>query len=227
MTYRYDLAPVRAAFESYVDTEIPNVTGAFRVCADYTEHRNNWTLYPEVRAYTSVINWKSNVGGADSVRNFRVKLSEDIHRGDLVYDPESGTIGLLTYYIDSVVDCKKTQITSCNLITTVKRNIPDVLNSETGVVVTAAHQDIIAASIPCFYSSMYGRFTYEIGNNTPGIIPDQKMEVKMQWNSETSAILPGDELLVHGMKHRIMFGNYEYIDISGDHGFVIFTCERA
>lgn len=227
MAYTFELAPVVQAFNDYIDTDIPNVTGYFKQCVDYTEHRDAWNEYPDVRAMTSVINWKSNVGGSDMIHNFRTKLTEDIHRGDIVYDINSGTIGMITYYVDALIDCKKTQVSACNGIFTITRDIPEVVDNKSGELVSEATQKTIVDKLPGFYSSMYGRFVYEVQNNTPGIIPDQRIEVKLQWNPETRNIKTGDKFTIRGIEHRVMFATYDYVDMDEQYGYIVLTCERV
>lgn len=227
MEYTFGLAPVVQAFNDYIDTEIPNVNGDFKQCADYTQHRDAWGEYPEVRAMTSVINWKSNVGGSDMIHNFRTKLTEDIHRGDIVYDTASGTIGMITYYVDTLIDCKKTQVSACNGWFTIKRHVPEKLDKKTGMVISEAGETVIADRMPGFFASMYGRYTYEVANNTPGIVPDQKIEVKLQWNPETREIKSGDTFTIRGIEHRVMFVTYDYVDMDDRYGYIVLTCERV
>lgn len=227
MAYRYELPPVAQAFEAYIDTDIPNATGDFYVCDDYTTFGNEWKQYRKIRAMTSVINWKSNVGGSDSVHNFRTKLSADIFRGDYVYDPVSGSIGLITYFIDLMPDCKRTQISTCNAQIEIYRDVPEEVDAATGILISEAGIKNITRKMPAFYSSMYGRFLYEIGNNTPGIMPDQKIELRVQWNPETKNIASGDRFILRGIEHRVMFVTYDYLDIDDEHGFIVLTCERV
>lgn len=227
MAYQYDIAPVREAFEAYIDTDIPNTTGDFHICCDYTLHGNEWTEYPKIRAMTSVINWKSNVGGSDSVHNIRTKLSADIHRGDYVYDPTSGTVGLITYFIDNMPDCKRTQVSTCNAQVEVYRDVAENIDPETGMLIAEATTETVVHKCPAFYSSMYGRFLYELGNNVPGIMPDQKIELRVQWNNETKNLASGDRFVLRGIEHRVMFITYDYLDMNDEHGFIVLTCERV
>lgn len=227
MTYTYELPPVAQAFEAYIDTDIPNATGDFYVCKDYTSFGNDWTKYTKIRAMTSVINWKSNVGGSDSVHNLRTKLSADIHRGDYIYDPASGTIGLITYFIDNMPDCKRTQVSTCNAQIEIYRDVPENVDPATGILIEEAGTKVIVNKMPAFYSSMYGRFLYEIGNNIPGIMPDQKIELRLQWNPATKNIASGDRFMLRGIEHRVMFITYDYLDMDDENGFIVLTCERV
>lgn len=225
--YNYELPDVAKAFAKYIDTDIPNATGFFNICRDYTLAQDSWGSYPQVRAMTSVINWKSNVGGNDLVHNFRTKLDADLCRGDYVYDPRSGTVGLVTYYIDAMPDCKRTQVSTCNAKISLYRDVPEKLDPATGMLVSEAGQETVTDAMPAFYSSMYGRFIYEIQNNTPGIMPDQRIEVRVQWNSQTRLAAPGDRFVLRGIEHRVMFITYDFLDYDEEHGFIVLTCERV
>ena len=227
MAYVFELAPVQEAFETYVDTDIPNVNSDLYHCKDYEEHRNAWAEYPTIRAMTTVINWKSNVNNSDTTHNFRTKLSVDLQRGDYVYDIPSGQIGIVAWFVDSMPDCKKTQVSGCNLWATVKRRVPDEIDPDTGMLITEAHDEVIADNYPAVYSALYGRYDYEMRNNTPGIAPDQKIEVKIQFNEVTKNIREGDTLDIHGVLHRVMFTTYSTVDMDETHGIIVLTCERV
>lgn len=226
MAYVYQLAPVREAFEDYIDTEIPNVTSDVYHCRNYEEFKNDWSQYEKIRAMTSVINWKSSIGGSDSTRNFRTKLDVDLRRGDYIYDIPSGVIGMITWNVDNMPDCKKTQVSSCNIYTTVYRKVGQTLDDDARVI-EEAHEEIIAENYPAVYAGMYGRYDYEQRMNTPGIFPDQKIEVKIQFNDVTKQIESGDLLDIHGVQHRVIFTTYSFVDIDCDGGYIILTCERA
>ena len=118
---KYLIPNVGTAFRDYLNTDIPNVTATLKQIRDYTAHRDEFDEYPSLRAMTTVINWKSNVSGSDLTHNFRTALEADMVRGDMFYDPASGTIGLVNWYVDRMVDCLRTQITECNVRVSVER----------------------------------------------------------------------------------------------------------
>lgn len=222
----YRIPDLAGAFNKYLNTDIANVTTSLRHASDYTLHRDSWAEYPLIRGMTSIINWKSNVNNADLTYNLRVGLDADLVRGDMVYDPETGFIGIVNWNVDKMVDCKRTQVTTCNIRTTVYRNVPEKVD-ETGYLVEDAHRAIIVDNMPCIYTEMYGRFEYIKTTNTPGISPDQTIEVKMQANKETLQIKSGDLFYVHGILHKIMVVNYSQLNMDGDKGVLIVICERG
>lgn len=225
--YQYNLAPVKQAFDDYMNTDIPNTTGTFKQCEDFSLYRNDWDEYPDLRCMTSVINWKSSIGGSDSTRNFRVSLDTPIHRGDLIYDPMSNSVGMLTWHIENMPDCHRSQISTCNAYMSVKRNVPEKLDEMTGMVIQEASTKLVVDHMPICYGGMYGRYNYEVSNNTPGIMPDQKIEIRVQWNPETMDIKNGDFVIVRNVEHRVMFITWDYLDADDAHGYIVLTCERV
>lgn len=224
--YNYTMPDLASAFDAYVDQTIPNVISELRCARDYTDHADNWTLYPTVRGLTTVINWKSNVGNADMTHTFRTKLSSDIQRGDLVYDAEQDLVGMVNWNIDMMVDCKKTQIAACNSWIVVYRHTPEVVDKR-GFLVTDAFENIIVNRMPCVYVEMYGKIEYEKGTNSPGIIPEQAVEVKVQANPETINIQTGDYFSLHNIPHKVLIVNKSQTDASGEHGVIAMICERG
>lgn len=229
MQYVYPLAPFEQAFNDYVDTVIPNVNSDLWLCHDYEECKGDWSDCEVIRAMTTVINWKSNVGNSDTTHNFRTKLSVDLKRGDYVKDIATGEVGMIVWFVDKMPDCNKTQVSGCNLRTTIYRpnGVPEVIDPRTGTLVQKASDLVIAEEYPCVYTTLYGRYDYEMRNNTPGIAPDQKIEVKIQFNEATRQIREGDLLDIHGILHRVMFVTMSTVDIDETHGVMVLTCERV
>lgn len=224
--YAYRVPNVAEAFDAYVDTPIPHVTAALRRVRDFTEFDDDWGRYPIVKGLTTVINWKSSVNNADMTYNLRVKLSDDLRRGDLLYDPETGTIGMVNWNVDAMIDCKKTQVTACNIRATIKRHMPEVVD-DNGMLVTEACDRVIVNNLPCVYSEIYGRYDYGKNTNSPGIVPDQTVEIKVQANKDTLQLRSGDTLKIHDIPHKIMVINRSQLDMSGTYGTLTLICERS
>jgi hypothetical protein len=145
----------------------------------------------------------------------------------MVYDPETGVIGLISWNVDKVVDCKKTQVTSCNLKTSFYRHIPEEVDPQTGYVIHEAEESVIVDSMPCVYSEMYGRNEFELGTSIPGIIPEQPIDLKMQLNTSSTNLQLGDYLYVHGIPYYITAINKSQYTINGEYGVIALICERS
>lgn len=224
--FQYKLPSVSAAFNAYIDTDIPNVTASVRHIKDFTLHRDQYDRYPALRSMTTVINWKSNVNNADATYNFRAKHEATLHRGDLMYDPAQQTIGMITWNVDHVVDCKKTQITKCNAWVRIVRHVPETVDNQTGYLIEPEHDECVVGTMPCVYAEMYGRYDYGVENNAPGILPDHTIEVKLQFNPETHGLRSGDKFTVKGIPHRVMIVDRSQINLEETHGVIMLICER-
>lgn len=223
----YRLPDIAKAFNEYVDTDIPNVTVQLQHVKDYSQYHDAWDKYPSIRAFTSIINWKSNVNNADMTYNYRSKLTDDLTRGDMLYSPDNGSVGMINWNVDSMVDCKKTQVTTCNAMIVIMRHIPEVVDKRTGMLVAEAHDKVIVQSMPVVFTEMYGRYDYAKNQNTPGIIISQAIEVKLQANPETLGIKSGDFFVLRGEVHNIMVVNCSQLSIDGTKGVLDLICDRS
>lgn len=224
---KYLIPNVGTAFRDYLNTDIPNVTATLKQIRDYTAHRDEFDEYPSLRAMTTVINWKSNVSGSDLTHNFRTALEADMVRGDMFYDPASRTIGLVNWYVDRMVDCLRTQITECNVRVSVEREQEEILDPGTGQVLVPGGPKTLVDRMPAVYYEMYGRYDFTERTSTPGVFPDQEVEIRLQMNPETGAIQSGDTIMIRGIEHVIEIVNRSQLNMDGTRGVLSLICKRT
>lgn len=224
--YNFLVPDVAAAFDAYLATPIPNVNRDFKLTRDFSAAGFNWESCRSIRGFTTLINWKSSINNADMTYNFRTSLLEDIIRGDLIRDDITGDIGMVTWNVDRVIDCKKTQVTSCNVRINITREMPEVIDNETGILITPQETKTLISNFPAIFIEMYGRADYEQASNTPGIFADQDTDIRVQANPITLSLRSGDRIIAHGISHKIKVINRAQLSPDGQHGLLILMCDR-
>lgn len=224
--YNFIVPDVAAAFDAYLATDIPNVNREYKITRDISVENFSWENCRSIRGFTTLINWKSSINNADMTYNFRTSLSEDIIRGDLLRDMNTGDIGMVTWNVDRVIDCKKTQVTSCNVRLKITREMPEVIDNETGYLISPKETKVLIDNFPAIFIEMYGRTDYDQATNTPGIFPDQSVDIRMQANPVTLGLQTGDRIIAHGIAHKVKVINRAQLTPDGQNGVIIVMCDR-
>jgi hypothetical protein len=208
-------------YDDFLNTDIPNVTYTFSVAHDwYSEDRFDvrGTIYP--------VNWKSKYSGSDTASNFRTSLSSDVRKGDLVLR-DDGALYMIVWEVEKSIDNKKSQAQLCNLNITFERWQEAIVNPLTGIKEEDEGFISIAANLPCIGYEMQNQMEYAIGNNTPGIIPNNKSLLYVQYNSTTDEIQINDQFDWYKNRYKVVDIAGAEIDVTGTFGILTYTCEKV
>lgn len=195
---RFPLPPTLISdFEHLLKHDHPNHF-TFELIPDWYNEKS----HSYIRASQVPIDWKSKIGNSDMSTNFKVAKSTHIRKGDMVIR-EDGTVFILNWNVQDHPNNWATQSTECNARVEVTRKIPDKTD-ERGILLEEAHDEVIAASIPCIHSEYAGRPDYAAAQGTPGINADHLITVYLQWNRYTQHICVNDEFKLGKFTYRVI-----------------------
>lgn len=206
-------------FDTFLQTPICPSLGKIR----------NWYASPKIaetlKSEISNMDFKSKISNSDNAVICKVSKSIDLIKGDMLYDSVKGIYYLCTWSVFEEVNCKKTQLQICNTSITIQRYVSEIVDNSTGNVVTAAKWTDIVFSMRGWISRT-GYYDFEIKNNTPGIVPNNKMILSFQANSSTLAVKIKDEFDYHLSRYQVVDVEYSELNPDETTGLVVLYVER-
>lgn len=189
-------------FDDFLQSDITNQVITTTVFHDWyavdasEEYRCEW--YPD--------STKSRYENTDNNINVRFSLDANVHKGDIIQHT-NGDLFVLDWEIPPESNNKASRALRCNFIFKVDRWINDIVDPNTGMLVTAGHYETIVPEIPANAYHYNGRPENSVVYGTPGVVPNDLTILTVQYNSKTK--------LIH-IKDTFFWGNdqLEIISIS-------------
>lgn len=171
------------------------------------------------------INWKSNFAAADEGVNIRTDFEHKIKKGDLILR-EDNEYYLLNWAVHNQVNNQPSQAKRCNLLLTIKREVPRQYD-EDGYLVSGAGEEVLIDNMPVCAYQYDGRPDYAPSFNTPGIASDALTIIDLQWNENTSKVYIDDEFKWGVSTFRVINIDMSGVDIDGSAGLLKLHARRV
>lgn len=160
---------------------------------------------------------KSRYENTDNNMNVRFKHDSDVHKGDIVIHP-NGDIFVLDWDVAPSVNNRASRAVRCNLKMTVKRWHEDIVDEDTGLVITPGGWDILFEGLPANAYHYDGRPEYSVINMTPGVTPNVITIMTVQYNDKTKQLRIGDSFEWGPDTIRIIDISYVGVDMIHNDG---------
>lgn len=180
---------------------------------------------PFIRCVMFPINWKSNFAAADEGVNIRTDFTHKIKKGDMILR-EDNEYYLLNWAVHSQVNNQPSQAKRCNLLLTIKRQVPEVVDNK-GYLVSPAGVEAFIEDMPVCVYQYDGRPDYAPSFNTPGITADALTILDLQWNKKTANIKVDDEFVWGTSTFRIINVNMSGVNIDKTAGLLQLHARRV
>lgn len=153
----------------------------------------------------------------DGLFDIEVSKSISIKKGDYItYDNNKYLIVTLPH---EEINCKTSQIQLCNISIDIQR-FNNEMYDENGNTTTPCGYSTISDNTYGFFSRT-GFNAYDSSNGDVGILPSQKISLCVQYNTNTSNILIGDEFDLYDKHFVISDIDYSQLNSSGNDGMLV------
>lgn len=171
-------------------------------------------------------NFKSNYHNlSDSSRILRFSLNTDIKKGDYLTSNDDGTTYIVTWQPFKDINSYKSQCQICNATLLIEKWQDQVLNNDTGEVISEAGYVNVATNIKVF-TARNGNGIFSSGASEIGITPQNRLMIGMQFNNTTSAIVVGHEFAFRGIQYRITSVDHSQLVDGESQGCLVIYAEQ-
>lgn len=139
-------------------------------------------------------------GGRSGKPTFRTSLNDPIKMGMLVWIREQNTHYLLTQRPQKDVNCYSTQATPCTHELTFTQETPREVDDDGHVLYPGGKEDVLR-DLPCVV--VHGQ-QITLAQGTPGLVVDDTLTIKTQYNINTAAIDVGAEAVIDHQTYKVM-----------------------
>jgi hypothetical protein len=169
-------------------------------------------------------NFKSNYQNlSDSSRILRFSLNTDIKKGDYLTDSDYTYLVVWQPFKD--INSYKSQCQICNATLLIEKWQDQVLDNDTGEVVSEAGYVNVATNIKAF-TARNGNGIFSSGASEIGITPQNRLMVGMQFNNTTLAIVVGHEFAFRGIQYRITSVDHSQLVDGESQGCLVIYAEQ-
>lgn len=181
-------------FDEFLANAVTNQVVSAELIRNWYD-RNDPSYEPQmVRSEWYPDSTKSRYENTDNNINVRFSLKTDVRKGDMIIHPNDD-IFVLDWDIAPEHNNKASRALRCNLWLTVKRWINDVVDPETGMVITPAHYETIVEPIPANAYHYSGRPEHSTIYGAPGVVPNDLTILTVQYNPQTAKIHISDTFM--------------------------------
>lgn len=239
-----------ADFDAFLDMDVPNSVMDFELLHNwYDREEDDYEPY-YVRAEIYPDSTKSRYENTDNNMNIRFSLKEDIHKGDMVIEPDN-SIYLLDWAIHKESNNAPSRALRCNMYLEVYTYQEDKTDEEgylvdndgtliddEGYVVDNNKEEpqseteqnnkkIIVQKIPANGYRYDGRPEYVAVSGTPGTIAGVLTFITVQYNEQTKRIKIGQYLDWDEESYEIVDVNKSGINLAATYGTLSIRVKRA
>lgn len=207
---------------SLIAADIPNSTYDFLIYHDYLSRQ----APVPARALRAQLNFKSDINNADRTTEFYAPLGTELFKGDVLYFPALEIWAQVSWTVHAQVNALNTQIMLCNARLRFERYQDEVVD-ENAMLLKEAGWHAVTAPMPVSLSNTYMRFDYVKKSETPGIIPSNLLEVKLQCNPATLKLRINDQFDYGPERYKVTNIEYADTDIDQRHGLLKVVGEKA
>jgi len=174
----------------------------------------------------TTLDFKSNMRGlSDTTKSLQCSKSLSIKKGDYVTDSDDN-IYLVNWNPQKELNCKNCQIQICNKVFDFVRWQDSIIDSDGNSLLTTTPTGYISIADDCYgYITRTGFSQYDSAPGDAGIFQTQRIEVGVQYNTETALIEISHQFEMDNIWYIITDISTSQLNSSGTDGLLIINAQ--